>query len=372
MKKSFILILLSVLSLASCNLITDNGTRTYKVYHYFENLEDDEYTLNSKLTQKLKGNLNEETAAEALDIEGFTPEDFEQIILVEKNSSVSIYYKRNISTLTFIGNGGTTTATNAEGEEETLEQVAVTGKYGLPVEEPVFTRKSFIWKGWDKEVPETIPASDTEITGLWTADIINSTNRYYVRPVQKFVGSGMQEVTYKICWDYRGGLTIGNQIAIWMQKNPAYSVSYNQFFYFEPVEDKENTYYIFSRDDGKTVYYITENTKEYDTKETLTQYSKTVSINGLCPNKKSEKTLQFELISVSSSEKPNEEVFALKISGTDKYVTTGYSMYEYYSNPAYITGIAFEESCLIFDTLRTKENGDIDDTQLFYLDGVDK
>lgn len=364
MKKSLIFIILSVFLLASCNLITDGDNPSFKVYHYLENLEDDEFTLNSKLTQKLKGKIGEETSVEPLALEGFTPQDFGQIILAQKNNSISIYYKRNVSKVTFNGNGGFVITTNDEGEEESLNQIVITGKYGTPIEEPVFTRNAFISEGWDKELPQTIPASDIELTVCWKADITNKTYRYFVRPVQKFVISSGSEFKGRLCWDYQGSLSVGQQIIIWQQKSS--DNIYNQIFSFEPVNDKENTYYIFSQLSG-AVFYLAENTKEYKDKN----INRTVSINGLCAAYKSAKSLQFELIPVKSSVNPNEEVFAFKISGTDRYVTCGYSLYKYYEQPSYMVCYGGYEPFLIFDTLRTDENGNIDPSQLFYLDNVD-
>ena len=84
-----------------------NGTR-YTVKHYQQNITDDNYTLIENDTQILTGKTGSSTNANSKTYEGFTAQTFEQKnIAADGNTTIEIYYNRNIITLTFSANGGT-------------------------------------------------------------------------------------------------------------------------------------------------------------------------------------------------------------------------------------------------------------------------
>jgi hypothetical protein len=79
----------------------------YKVEHYQQNIEDDEYSLVEADTETKKGTIGTQTEATAKSYEGFSVNPFEQkTILSNGSTTVKIYYTRNVYTVTFNANGG--------------------------------------------------------------------------------------------------------------------------------------------------------------------------------------------------------------------------------------------------------------------------
>ena len=201
------------------NLTTENGGEVtlyaqwtaktdtaYKVEHYQQNIDDDEYTLVEADTENKTGTTGEETSALAKTYEGFTAKTVEQVkITADGKAVVKIYYDRNIITLTLNLDGG-------EGENE------ITGKYGADVTAPATPTKSgYKFTGWNPELPETFPAENVTYTATWAEA---EANAYYVssssgsddnsgtstaqpfKTVQKAVNEAItsndEETTYKI------------------------------------------------------------------------------------------------------------------------------------------------------------------------------
>ena len=97
---------------------TEEKTASYKVEHYQQNIDNEEYTLVEADTETKTGTTDEETSEEAKTYEGFTAKTVEQVkITADGSAVVKIYYDRNEITLTLNLDGG-------EGENE------ITGKYG--------------------------------------------------------------------------------------------------------------------------------------------------------------------------------------------------------------------------------------------------
>lgn len=61
--------------------------------------------------------------------------------------------------------------------------ITITQDYGTPITAPTLTREGYTFKGWDKEIPETMPAENITITARWkdtekpTGEIIIGTNK---------------------------------------------------------------------------------------------------------------------------------------------------------------------------------------------------
>ena len=98
--------------------------------------------------------------------------DFEDIYT--KNEALTLYpvWNTNKYTITFDTNGGS-------------EIAPITQDYGTEITAPDNpTRKGYTFKGWDKEIPETMPAENITITARWkdtekpTGEIIIGTNKW--------------------------------------------------------------------------------------------------------------------------------------------------------------------------------------------------
>lgn len=62
--------------------------------------------------------------------------------------------------------------------------IIITQDYGTPITAPTLTREGYTFKGWDKEIPKTMPAENITITARWkdtekpTGEIIIGTNKW--------------------------------------------------------------------------------------------------------------------------------------------------------------------------------------------------
>lgn len=127
------------------------GTAKYTVYHYYQNLENDEYTLDPKIVE-LTGDIDAYTEAVANSREGFRCEDVPQyVIAADGSTSVEIYYKRLLYTVTFDVNGG------IDGPEP------IYAKYGTVIEtkdikEP--KRKGYTFLGWAPELKNSLTVTE--------------------------------------------------------------------------------------------------------------------------------------------------------------------------------------------------------------------
>ena len=89
-----------------------------------------------------------------------------------ENITVKAQWEINQYTITFDTNGGS-------------EIAPITQDYGTKITAPADpTRKGYTFKGWDKEIPETMPAENITITARWkdtekpTGEIIIGTNKW--------------------------------------------------------------------------------------------------------------------------------------------------------------------------------------------------
>ena len=89
-----------------------------------------------------------------------------------ENITVKAQWEINQYTIAFDTNGGS-------------EITPITQDYGTPITAPADpTRKGYTFKGWDREIPETMPAENITITARWkdtekpTGEIIIGTNKW--------------------------------------------------------------------------------------------------------------------------------------------------------------------------------------------------
>ena len=131
----------------------------YKIEHYKQNIEDDNYTLESSGTETKTGTTGSTTAAAAKAYTGFTAKPVtQQTIAPDGSTIVKIYYDRKIATLSFNTNGGNAIT-------------PITGKFGAAVTKPANPAKTgYTFASWTPLIPTVMPAEDAAYTANWTAN----------------------------------------------------------------------------------------------------------------------------------------------------------------------------------------------------------
>ena len=111
----------------------------YKVEHYKQNIEDDNYTLVESDSENKTGTIGTNTEAVAKSYEGFSVNPFDQkTILSNGSTTVKIYYTRNVFTVTFNTNGGILSESNSQ-------LIKFKGKSTEPTEP---TKEGHLFQGW--------------------------------------------------------------------------------------------------------------------------------------------------------------------------------------------------------------------------------
>lgn len=142
------------------------GKATYTVYHYYQNLSDDEYTQDPQVIE-LTGDIDAYTEAVANSNYGYHCEGVTQsTIAADGTTKVEIYYTRELYTVTFDVNGG------INGPDP------IYAKYGTTfeaddIEEP--TRAGYTFLGWTPSLSGTVEiTSDVTYTAQWKANLDQS------------------------------------------------------------------------------------------------------------------------------------------------------------------------------------------------------
>ena len=133
-----------------------NTNTVYKVEHWQQNIDNDNYSLVESDTENKTGTTDENTEATAKTYSGFSAKSItQQTIAADGSTVVQIFYDRNIVTLTF-------------DTDSTSEIDAITGKYGAQVLKPENpTKKGYDFDSWNPELPDTFPATNTTYTAHW-------------------------------------------------------------------------------------------------------------------------------------------------------------------------------------------------------------
>ena len=131
---------------------TANTNTAYKVQHHYETLTDG-YDVE---TVPMTGTTGEQTMAVVKDKAGFTAGTVAQATIAANGSTVvNIYYTRNSYTLTVDADNGTAVS------KETY-------KFGTAVIAPAApTKTGYTFGGWDKTIPESMPAGDMTVKAQW-------------------------------------------------------------------------------------------------------------------------------------------------------------------------------------------------------------
>lgn len=131
------------------------GTSKYTVKHYYQNLENDEYTLDPTVVE-LTGDIDTYTEAVAQNKPGFRSKGVPQtIIAADGTTVVEIYYDREYYTVTFDVNGG------INGPEPIYAKYGTTFKVN-DIQQP--EREGYVFEGWFDPDGKSI-AGDVAIEG---------------------------------------------------------------------------------------------------------------------------------------------------------------------------------------------------------------
>lgn len=135
------------------------GNAKYKVNHYLQNLENDEYTLRD--TYEMTGSIDAYTQAVANKYEGFTASEITQTrIAADNTTAVDIYYTRNYYMVQFDAKGG------VNGPEPIYAKYDT--RYDLPVGP---TKAGYRFDGWidsdGNRVTEGIVKANVTYTAKW-------------------------------------------------------------------------------------------------------------------------------------------------------------------------------------------------------------
>ncbi|MBO4533814.1 MAG: InlB B-repeat-containing protein [Treponema sp.] len=141
------------------------GTGTlYKVEHWQQNIDDDEYSIVSSDTENMFGTTDSPTEAVAKNYIGFDAKDITQGLIAPDGSTViKLYYDRKIITYTFTAGGG-----NWNGDSD---DIILSGKFGasfISPENPVRTGYGFDY--WNTQVPLAFGHENTTFTAIWLAN----------------------------------------------------------------------------------------------------------------------------------------------------------------------------------------------------------
>ena len=141
-------------------------TAEYTVEHYWQNVDNDEYSATPHETETLSGKPYEDTEAAAKSYEGLTVSTdpiVQKEIAPEGTTVVKVYYDRNTYKVTWNPAGGTLSGA-------TQTQV----RFGAPIPQASATKDGFLLAGWS-DMPEAMPADNIELTARW-APVVKPTD----------------------------------------------------------------------------------------------------------------------------------------------------------------------------------------------------
>ena len=140
----------------------------YTIEHYFEKTDSSGYEIDSSKTTKERVGYDPDSSeaiksnATALDVEGFTAQNFDQIEVNKGGSStLKIYYNRNTVTLTFNAGDGKWS--------DVATEKTVSGKYGTTLTAPENPSKDeyYEFDTWSPALPSTIPSAAATYTATY-------------------------------------------------------------------------------------------------------------------------------------------------------------------------------------------------------------
>ena len=133
----------------------------YTVEHYLQNVEGDEYTIQSSDTENTRSGITEtQTEASAKQYIGFTPKTIEQkTIAADGSTLVKVYYDRDIIKYTFTD------------DVDSTNVIEVSGRYEAPVFVPKMVRVGYTFAYWKGHItpPDTFGISDQTFEAIMNA-----------------------------------------------------------------------------------------------------------------------------------------------------------------------------------------------------------
>ena len=135
-----------------------NTDTSYNTYHYLQNLEKTDYYTVAVIGDR--GTTDEQVTIEPNNYTGFTfnaaKSNTTGRIAGDGSLVLRLYYDRNSYTLTFDTDGGS-------------EVAPITQDYGTAITAPAApTKPGYIFTGWNKDIPATMPAENMTITAKWS------------------------------------------------------------------------------------------------------------------------------------------------------------------------------------------------------------
>ena len=174
-------------------------TASYKVEHWQENIENEEYTKIEKDTEERIGEIGKNTEAVAKQYEGFkTPTIEQKLVEADGSTVVQIKYKRNHVSLILDLQGGKTTTVleDYDGNKK------LNGKFGASVYVETPTKDNHNFEKWEPALPTTFPhiSSTTVYAAKWTAETIKDEVTHSIDAIS-FKMKLIKEVTNAVLGD---------------------------------------------------------------------------------------------------------------------------------------------------------------------------
>ena len=170
----------------------DTDTR-YTVEHWLQNVDDDEFGILYQ-TDPHTGTTGAKITDSPLRISGFmTPASQEGAVAIAGDGSTVIRYEytRMSFDLTWDANGGSITGDYTHGSVKFGKTIVA------PANENV-TYVGYTFKGWDKEIPATMPAEATRFTAVWEANVVEGVSFSSENPEMGTVTVNPQKDEYKV------------------------------------------------------------------------------------------------------------------------------------------------------------------------------
>ena len=190
-----------------------SSSTAYRVKNYLENVDGIGYSM--PFTESYSGTTDETVTAQASNYMGYTCDlsvvgtVSTGIVAADGSLLLKLYYKRNISTISFETNGGTSIA-------------SISQRYGSKLEAPMApTRTGYTFAGWYSDAALTteytflmMPAANTTLYAKWTGNIVeyhvkhytaNEDNSTYEEAAEDIIGNTAGEmVTATASTDFGG------------------------------------------------------------------------------------------------------------------------------------------------------------------------